>query len=326
MHRTRLHYWHGIMALCQLHPCSYVWLNSGSGLMASSRGGSHLPQDGSPSTVATGKELLYGRMDIGDRLGTGSRAEHSKAIKETYMVPGRATIPWFVDGKRNIVRHPRNMRHQQSHVDGLVESILKNSIVSGVRSSPKLMFSAGRQGPMLALGHGTLTDAAYMAFERFPDHPNVKAALETGLEDCERYDDKMPDDIIDWIIHTDNAFHDGLATTWQEILRFVPDIEAGWRAYAKKERITSRMAGENSYEKQAWRWVVKNHEGKLKSWQQFDCTKSLNHYLDKYRIATDFHSFMSSNVDWGNKSMSNDTVILSMHHIAAKIVVNMVLS
>ena len=192
------------------------------------------------------------------------------------------TIPWFVNDRRNIVRHARNHREQSCVRRRLVQSICEKGIVYGVRGEPWLQAPVDIHAPHRCIGWGSLTDAAYYCFEHHKDNDNVRRVLKEGLLHACVFTARMKDDCTNWLVKYHNDFgRDGSPYSFQELMKEVPEMEAGWRLHCHRKGITSRSCGggEQTYEKQYWRFIQAEYEGKANSWMHYESAKTLVHYL-----------------------------------------------
>lgn len=235
---------------------------------------------------------------------------------------GTRCIPWFVDGKRNIVRHDRNQRDQKCVRRRLVQSICDKGIVYGVRGEPWLQAPTVFGAPYRAIGWGSLTDAAYHCFANHAANENVKRVLKEGLIDAVVFNSRMQDDCTMWLVKYHNDFgRDGSPYGFQELMKEIPDMEAAWKLHCHQHGITSRTCsgGDNSYEKQYWRFISAEFEGKANSWQHFESAKTVVHYLKTLGIENDFHDWVSEHVDFDDTRLEKGKAIMVLHAIISKV-------
>lgn len=132
-------------------------------------------------------------------------------------------IPFYDDaGKRNFIMHADNEREQDSVIDRYVEGIVEYGINGDVRgrcfvleSAPSV--SGSRQGPLQCITWGTLTRAAYRAFETKGAEPEVVAAKIAGMEDVCILHARTPRDVVLWLRDYHNQWHFGSGMTYIQV-------------------------------------------------------------------------------------------------------------
>ena len=83
----------------------------GSTTAGSPAGTSDSPDSGVADDV---QEKMFGKMTITERFGEYDGLVRQQKIFATYQIGDLKTIPWFIDGARTIIRHPKNQRKQAS--------------------------------------------------------------------------------------------------------------------------------------------------------------------------------------------------------------------
>ena len=110
-------------------------------------------------------------------------------------------MPFYqANQQRNIVRHAKNSRRQDTVVNEYVRSVQQKGIIRGVRGEAWLLAPSSELGAYEALTFGTLSDAFYIAMAR-DDHlmyPNLMHTAQYGL-DALVLDHRTPDAILDFM-------------------------------------------------------------------------------------------------------------------------------
>ena len=168
-------------------------------------------------------------------------------IFEAYrvMLPGAdQMLPFYSsDGAELLVDHPLNCRHQTLVVKEYCESVLKNGNVPGVRGAPWAVLSTGNTPPYKLITYRTLSKAVYMAKKVAPENPLVIASIEAGLPNAVLFDCRIPEDVVIWLRDYHNGFHNGASTSFVEVLKAIPQLEADWFVFATKHSLTVRGCG-----------------------------------------------------------------------------------
>ena len=225
-------------------------------------------------------------------------------------------IPWFdpVTGARNIEDHPQNARRHVTVDETYEQSLMKRGLVEGVRGAAWMVFSVGNQLPALAITYASLSRAFYGALLKQPLNPQLLNTLNNGLRKVRMLDFRTPAKVIRHLRDYHNQFHSGAFYSFLELMGEIKHIEAEFKNFALARGITSSISsGENSYEKQYWRWVQSHHEGNAQSWRHFDTCKSLVHRLERYEILDTFIEWGVQNINFLEARLQSSVVIMNMH-------------
>jgi hypothetical protein len=191
-------------------------------------------EEGSPEKLATPAagsaagaafDTLYGPgKSVTERFGAVDGLLLQQKIFAAYSV-GRTNIPWFNPaGLPSMMRHRLNARQQGVVKRRWVESIREKGIIGGVRGEPWAQWSPGRMLPAHMLSFGGLVESAYECFQRHGAEANVQATKEAGLN-CLMFDERMPDEVGQWLVQYHNLFHGGSGYGFDELLKTVEDID-----------------------------------------------------------------------------------------------------
>ena len=133
-------------------------------------------------------------------------------LRALQLPPDLNSIPWHHphDGRRLIVRHPLNQRQNESHLQNLVESIRERNVCYGLRGECWNQISVDCS-LLWTLAWGTLTDAIYVALERYPHEETIVKLKNDGLKKCRVFDSKLPTSVALWM----KAFHNEFGASHQ---------------------------------------------------------------------------------------------------------------
>ena len=197
-----------------------------------------------------------------------------------------ATLPFFKDdGSPNLAPHPRNTRLQVAAIKKFKAGIKKRGCCAGVRGTPWVQRPKDESQPYLLITNKHTTLATYEAHEEDPNNEYVKATIEAGLQNCEVWDELMPDDATDWLCRHHNLFNrGGVGVTFVEKLTDAIDIENGFKVYRDRSGVTSVGQNAKVYQQTYWAYIQKNFKGKMASFNQFDNCKSTIHTLTSFDV------------------------------------------
>ena len=82
---------------------------------------------------------------------------------------------------------------------------------------PVIMPSPEKKCEWWILAGGTRVDAVYIALDKWPDSPQVKATVAGGLTECVVFDRRTPADVLIHTINHANEFHRGSPTTFVQV-------------------------------------------------------------------------------------------------------------
>jgi hypothetical protein len=175
------------------------------------------------SAAGAALDVLYGPgKSVTERFGAVDGLLLQQKIFGAYSV-GRTTLPWFTSaGQPSMQRHRLNARQQTAVKRRWVESIREKGIIGGVRGEPWAQWSAGRTLPAHMLSFGGLVESAYECFQRHGSEPNVLATKDAGLN-CLMFDERMPDEVGQWLVQYHNLFHGGSGYGFDELLKTIED-------------------------------------------------------------------------------------------------------
>ena len=224
-------------------------------------------------------------------------------------------VDYFGQKKEQLLsRHPLNNRFQESVLNAYEQGILEHGIVDGVRGTPWLQQVKGNHQRFHLITNGTVTMALYRAQAKEPENAQVVASVDAGLRGCIILHADMPSDVVVFLRDLHNSWHFGSGTSLVDILSEVSNVEKHWLAYREANGISAREGtGENSYEKVYWRYVRENHPNVVKTWMQYDSSKSFLHAMQKKKVWDKFKAFCSNYIDFLHPSTNAESQITSVH-------------
>ena len=150
----------------------------------------------------------------------GSEKQRLKFYSDDNSLKGDASSASpFSTRKKAITRHPLNSRFQSGVKQAYIASLKMRGIVEGVRGEAWMM---GSSTGYLALSFASLTESFYMALEDDPCNESLLLTLNKGLE-CRLLSNKMPSNIVRYLVNLHNRFHSGSGTSFVELVKMVPD-------------------------------------------------------------------------------------------------------
>lgn len=199
---------------------------------------------------------------------------------------GTTTLPWFTEGgERSVVRHACNNRVQESVVEQYAGGIREKGIVPGVRGEGWFQWSKGRSLPALAVSFGTLADAAYVAFERWPEDEYVAATKAAGLQGCRMLHERTPRSVITWLVDYHNTFHGGAGYTVLQLLNDAVAAEQAWVDHKQEVGLTvASVGGAGKYEKVYGEWIRSTYPTKFQSALQYQQAMIAVHGMQKLQV------------------------------------------
>ncbi len=111
-------------------------------------------------------------------------------IVEVYAINTRVTVPFFVDGAKNLVPHECNQRKHDQIMRKYIDSVRTYGILPEVRGRCWAVAPPTFNGPLRLLTWGTLSRAAYAAFEQDRTNPKVALSMERGIPDVWAFEEE----------------------------------------------------------------------------------------------------------------------------------------
>lgn len=260
-------------------------------------------------------QLLFGEMPIKERFGDLTGCLMLQKIFQHYQVADKVTVPFFTtDGQRAIIRHGKNNRVQHSVVQTYASGICRSGIVPGVRGEAWFQWGPDRTYPVKAITFGTLTDAAYLCFEKYPDQFYVKATKSAGIPQVRLLHENMPESVAEWMVQYHNNFHHGSSYSFLELLQDIPSIEQGWSSHKTQLGITAKSLGGTNQHDQAYdSWLKEHHGGKIRNFEVFTKGKSAVHTLEKFGLLDNVKRYCGENCNFLEPTLRTDFVIFAIH-------------
>lgn len=163
------------------------------------------------------------------------------------------------DGHKNLIVHELNKRKQAAVVNQYVRSICANGLTQDVRGRACALPSRGGGPPYKLITFGSLSRAAYIAFEtpKYAKIPKVVISKEAGLM-MDVYDERMPSDVVRYVRDYFNNFHKGSGVSFLETLTTSLAHHAEWKAYATQYQIPLSRAGKEATrdQEELWRTTI----------------------------------------------------------------------
>lgn len=73
-----------------------------------------------------------------------------------------------------------------------MQSILKDGLIAECRSIAWGLADETQPDKRYAMGFGPLAEASYIAFEKYPDNPNIRSTIEQGIANCKEFHHPTP--------------------------------------------------------------------------------------------------------------------------------------
>eukprot|EP00959_Pyramimonas_sp_CCMP1952_P457003 9474123-Pyramimonas_sp.AAC.1 len=212
-----------------------------------------------------------------------------------------------------------NSRVQKSVVARYARGILKHGIQVAFRGrlwhmcSPIAVGSAVEPDSEL-VGGGTMVEAAVVAYKMSKDNKHVQWVVEHGIPDTILLKTGTPDDVLRWIKHQANQFHQGSEMTIIELYDECIAVFLGWEMYRNEHGITKNSCpkkGPLRYEKQRETYVITQHSdffGECK-WQQFDNCKVFQAELERFGIYNEYKTTVENKMDFADNRVDNFKII-----------------
>lgn len=247
------------------------------------------------------------------------------AVMDNYVIKTNFTLPLMTsDNTPAVSRHPLNQRSHAVVKEQYVQSILTKGNVVGVRGIPWAV-PAKSEGEYFLLSYGTLAEALYEALARERGNAFVQHALKLGLPGATIFHPRTPSDVLSYLKCLHNEFHAGAATSFMEVYGSVEAVEAAWNTHKIEKGITARSCptgGEQSYEKQYWRFVNETYPKQFKHWQQWDNVKSFKRAMVKADLYDDYRRLIGARCNFLSTLLDNDAVISNNHVVVSMMVMN----
>ncbi len=207
---------------------------------------SYIPGPPVVSEAEKAVQRIWGEMSIKERFGGDvAGIVLLTEIFKLYQVPkptsqnsGKVVLHFFKMKDnvrvRNIYRHPVNSRWQLTNFNKCKKSILLRGVMGCCRGEAWMVLSKDVEGPLLALGWGTLTDAMYSVLENLEKSGEtslvVDVSLRNGVEARVLHQD-TPQSILELLRDLSNDFHDGSKDQYPELLSHTQKISSEFSAY-----------------------------------------------------------------------------------------------
>ena len=161
---------------------------------------------------------------------------------------------------RALHRHKLNMRDVQAVEEDFADGILEAGVLPHMRGCVIAVETETPEHLGIAAG-GSLANSFYIAHAKEPNNEFVKASRSMDVENAIIVGKQTPPDVIAWLITEANNYHKGGDNSFVTLVESVDQIEGRWRNHCTVTGTTVRScptSGENTYEKQQWRWVQKD--------------------------------------------------------------------
>ena len=172
------------------------------------------------------------------------------------------------EDKRNIWRHPENVRNQRSNDVELNESVNNKGVMWFVRSECWVLRAKCVDDGYLAIAAGSITNAFYACWEKMSESGSENKMLiatrKAGVP-CRILHEDTPFEIRMFLRDWHNRFHRGSGFSFLEALTTCLDtIEPAWQNHKEQLNITCRSTIDNmSVPQYAFAWVQRNYPGQL---------------------------------------------------------------
>lgn len=291
--------------------------------------GMPVPQQGASAPAAASTEKRLGIFETGPATIQGRFPDLDGSllqacVMDNYVVKTNVTLPLYKNGVKMLSRHPLNQRAHDVVKETYVASILAKGNVVGVRGAPWAL-PGPTEGEHLLLSYGTLAEAVYEAHAREPTNPFVLHALKLGLPGATVFHPRTPPDVLSYMKSLHNEFHAGARTSFAELYNAVDEVEAAWSASKLEKGITARAcpsSGEQTYEKQYWRFVSATFPKQFKNWHQWDNAKSFKRSMVKAELFDEYKRIVGSRCDFLSALLDTDAVISNNHAVACMMLAN----
>ena len=150
-----------------------------------------------------------------------------------------------------IILKPAQAKKQSVETVGILKNLRKGPWI--ISSHPHNAIVPG--GKYTNLHWGTLIDGAKAAFAADPQKLNkvLQGAISEGLDDCTVFSNKTPFIVKQWLTALGNRGNkDSKATTFVEVYRTVPVIQAAWARKCKAMGWSVESIGQAEYERRKW--------------------------------------------------------------------------
>lgn len=176
---------------------------------------------------------------------------------------------------------------------------------------PWAVWSAKRKFPARAISFNHRAESYYRQQEKNSGNHYILQATRSGLRRVRMLAHRTPMFIIRYLVLWHNKEHGGSPNSVLDMGAEAIKLEAGWKAYAHKNGITTK---DKEYEKKYWVWV-QGQSKTFKSWREFESLKALVHTFEFYDIWDPLVEWMNNHVDFLDTRLEQGYIISTMHSL-----------
>ena len=267
------------------------------------------------------QNLMNENSSIAELFGDLEGAVLVERIWSVYQDGENITIPWLSETNTpNIMKHPLNRDVSEVVCSRYAAMQLDRGLSQDVAGSAWMQWSAGRKFPALALTYNHRSQAFYRNLAAgHKDHKFIKETLASGLRNVRMLKYNTPKFIVKFLCNYHNDFHEGASATFVRFILEVAQLEAEWKVYAKARGIGSR---DPKYDEKYWEFIKSKPDHKVKSYQQFEQTKSMYHNLLRFDAWEPFSKWALAHVDFLDGRLDTNTVLAVLHAVVVLLVQN----
>jgi hypothetical protein len=144
------------------------------------------------------------------------------------------------DGSRNFLRHPESRKLQEMVVKHYEQRMAREGLSFDRSGQPWAVWSAKRKFPARAISFDHRAESYYRQREKNSGNHYILQATRSGLRRVRMLAHRTPMFIIRYLVLRHNKEHGGSPNSVLDMGAEAIKLEAGWKAYARKNGITTK--------------------------------------------------------------------------------------